>query len=313
MHAPRNTAVPDLGSALHGAGVTELDADALAALSRDAAVAPSEPARTFPRGFRLTRRDRAMVVALARRVRLITPHQAALGWWPDVPTGLSQATHRLGMLESEGYVCAVQVHVRRHLPLTSPVCAWSPGAPPPPFATAARALKARWGSVERARRPAGVGSEIQGGDFIWQRAFAATRRGVRVFGAGASRRGPGPASACAAGIAGHDHAEHEPWPWWRSLAGVNAHWRTTHALHVTSVFIHALRTRPFIAERWIAPRGRLGMRLCRKWPDALVHETDRGGQERPALVLEFGDAHGDQRLRAFHESCAAQELAYEVW
>ena len=44
--------------------------------------------------------------------------------------------------------------------------------------------------------------------------------------------------------------------------------------------------------------------------DAVLADDPEGGVR---LALEFGGAYNARRVRAFHEHCVAEGLAYELW
>ena len=82
----------------------------------------------------------------------------------------------------------------------------------------------------------------------------------------------------------------------------------THDLHVSSVFLHFLRTTPELADCWLGEDvlGLAGYRL--KDPDAIVRHPD--GSE---LVIEFGGRYGVERVRDFHDDCVKRGRAYQLW
>lgn len=85
--------------------------------------------------------------------------------------------------------------------------------------------------------------------------------------------------------------------------------QVTHDLHVTTVYLHYLRTDPAGAAAWVGEdtRPKSGYRM--KDPDAVLEFTDG----RPVHAVEFGGRYEMERVRDFHADCAARGRTYELW
>jgi len=86
----------------------------------------------------------------------------------------------------------------------------------------------------------------------------------------------------------------------------------THRDHdwlLAEVFVRYLRADPEAARRWVgeAARPKAGYRI--KDPDAFLID-DEGNTLR---VVESGGKYDAGRVAAFHEHCAENRLAYELW
>lgn len=85
--------------------------------------------------------------------------------------------------------------------------------------------------------------------------------------------------------------------------------QVTHDLHVTAIYLHYRRADPALAGAWRGEAEYSGQRRHRFLPDALLVDD----ADRPLRAIEFGGRYDTRRLRHFHEGCAAENLAYEVW
>jgi hypothetical protein len=103
-----------------------------------------------PRKISLTARDRELLEALARRVRVFSVPQVARTWWPDADDGRRAALARLRTLASEGCVDLDHAHVHPELELREPVVSWAEGLPEPDFGPVAYKLQSRWRERVRA-------------------------------------------------------------------------------------------------------------------------------------------------------------------
>ncbi len=108
--------------------------------------------------------------------------------------------------------------------------------------------------------------------------YLATRRAASIFGGRADGRITNPAQA-------------------------------THDIHLGELYLKLTREAPTLAAGWIGEDILAPTREHQKLPDAILH--DREG--RPRLVMEFGGSYPTERVKAFHEDCAARELPYEIW
>jgi hypothetical protein len=109
-------------------------------------------------------------------------------------------------------------------------------------------------------------------------AFLATRRAAAIFGGTADGRIKNPSQA-------------------------------THDIHLGALYLKFLKETPTLAAGWIGEGVLAPSRERQKLPDAILHD----GAGRPRLVIEFGGAYPADRLKAFHEDCAARGLPYEIW
>ena len=83
----------------------------------------------------------------------------------------------------------------------------------------------------------------------------------------------------------------------------------THDLHVSELYLKLLREEPKLALAWSGEDEIAPTRVNQKLPDAILYDS----KKQPRIVLEFGGAYPPDRLRAFHEDCAARGLPYEMW
>ncbi len=83
----------------------------------------------------------------------------------------------------------------------------------------------------------------------------------------------------------------------------------THDLHVAQLYLRLLRASPWAAQRWEgeACRG-TASHDGEKVPDAMLRLPGR-----PMAIEVVGQSYSTDKLRAFHEYCAARDLGYELW
>lgn len=92
----------------------------------------------------LTERDRAILTALTRKVRLLTIAQIARTWWDGNADPERNAKRRLAELERSGLVRSISISAHPELPLPYPEFVWKPGEPEPEFAPLSYRLQSRW-------------------------------------------------------------------------------------------------------------------------------------------------------------------------
>jgi hypothetical protein len=92
----------------------------------------------------LSERDRSILVALTRKIRLLTLSQVARTWWQETESGLLSARRVLDALEEEGLVKSVRVLAHPELPLDGPIVRWQPGDGRPAIGSVAYRLQTRW-------------------------------------------------------------------------------------------------------------------------------------------------------------------------
>lgn len=119
-------------------------------------------------------RDRAVLDALTRRVRVLTLEQLARVWWRGDHRA---ARSRLRELERAGWVRSLDLLAHPILELVEPAASWSPSRPAPIFTELAHRLGSRWKLPPRVHRAV----------------VATTEAGVRLAGHGG--RVPRPAEA----------------------------------------------------------------------------------------------------------------------
>jgi hypothetical protein len=93
---------------------------------------------------RIEDRDRQIVTALTRRIRVLTLHQIARTWWECSPGRYDTALGRLSLLVRRGVLQCFPLRTYPELLLEKPVWEWYPGEPPPPFGVVSYRLKSRW-------------------------------------------------------------------------------------------------------------------------------------------------------------------------
>jgi hypothetical protein len=83
----------------------------------------------------------------------------------------------------------------------------------------------------------------------------------------------------------------------------------THDIHLAAVYLHIRSATPHLARHWeseaeiVEQRGNVSEKL----PDAIL------ALPTGKRVIEFGGAYAKEKLQAFHQYCAQNELPYEVW
>ena len=85
--------------------------------------------------------------------------------------------------------------------------------------------------------------------------------------------------------------------------------QVTHDIHLGALYLKFVREAPALAAGWIGEDILAPTREHQKLPDAILHD----GEGRPRLVIEFGGSYPTERVRDFHEDCAARGLPYELW
>lgn len=85
--------------------------------------------------------------------------------------------------------------------------------------------------------------------------------------------------------------------------------QVTHDVHLGALYLKFRREAPTLAAGWVGEEVFAPAREHQKLPDAMLYD----GQGRARMVIEFGGAYPTERLRAFHEDCAARGLPYELW
>ena len=85
--------------------------------------------------------------------------------------------------------------------------------------------------------------------------------------------------------------------------------QVTHDIHLRALYLKLVREAPTLAAGWIGEDILAPTREHQKLPDAILHD----GEGRPRLVIEFGGSYPTERVRDFHEDCAARGLPYELW
>ena len=85
--------------------------------------------------------------------------------------------------------------------------------------------------------------------------------------------------------------------------------QVTHDIHLGALYLKFVREAPTLAAGWIGEDILAPTREHQKLPDAILHD----GEGRPRLVIEFGGSYPTERVRDFHEDCAARGLPYELW
>lgn len=86
--------------------------------------------------------------------------------------------------------------------------------------------------------------------------------------------------------------------------------QATHDMGVSAIFLHFRRTDHASAEQWMGEDIIKPFRRRQKLPDAILAI---GPERSIRLVVEFGGAYPPERVRDFHDDCAARGLPYELW
>lgn len=85
--------------------------------------------------------------------------------------------------------------------------------------------------------------------------------------------------------------------------------QVTHDIHLGALYLKFRREAPSLAAGWVGEEIFAPSREHQKLPDAILYD----GQGQPRMVIEFGGAYPTERVKAFHEDCAARGLPYELW
>lgn len=99
-----------------------------------------------------------------------------------------------------------------------------------------------------------------------------------------------------------------------NLFGSSAHGlpnfeRRNHDLRLAAVYGYYRRTRPELARGWIADHARFPDQAFSRKPDAVLLDARR---QITRAIESAGDWNACQ-IHAFHESCFANDLPYELW
>ena len=93
----------------------------------------------------LTPRDRDLLVALTRAVRVLSVNQIAAHWFAAAADAGRAATRRLGLLQERGFVEVFQMPACPEVAIpVCPLTEWEPGNAAPDFVSLARTLAQRW-------------------------------------------------------------------------------------------------------------------------------------------------------------------------
>ncbi len=116
------------------------------------------------RTVQLTTRDRELLAALARDVRVASVAQIARAWFADSPEPVRSAERRMRDLSAAGLIERFAMLVRPELELHAPLVRWRVEDPAPDFARLATRLAARW-SAPLVRTPLVIASRAGGVQF----------------------------------------------------------------------------------------------------------------------------------------------------
>ncbi|MFO0838342.1 MAG: hypothetical protein U1D55_07410 [Phycisphaerae bacterium] len=116
------------------------------------------------RTVHLTARDRELVAALARNIRVASVAQIARTWFAESAAPTRSAEHRLSDLVSAGMIERFVMLARPELDLESPLVCWRAGDPVPDFPRLASRLAARW-KAPLVRTPLVIASRAGGVTF----------------------------------------------------------------------------------------------------------------------------------------------------
>lgn len=92
----------------------------------------------------LSDRDKQILVALTRKVRLLSVSQIARTWWTETSDPERNARRRLSELERGSLVKIIEISAHPELPLPCPEFVWKPGEPEPDFGPLSYRLQSRW-------------------------------------------------------------------------------------------------------------------------------------------------------------------------
>lgn len=85
--------------------------------------------------------------------------------------------------------------------------------------------------------------------------------------------------------------------------------QATHDLGVAQIWLRLRATAPEWAAAWRGEDLLADTRRAEKCPDAFI--VNPSGLV--VCILEFGGAYQAQRIREFHDDCAARGLPYQIW
>lgn len=105
--------------------------------------------RVTSQSVELTPRDREILDALTRRVRVFTLAQVGRTWWGTTGSPEAGARRRLKVLEGAGLVTLVPLIAHPEIPLSGPLVCWQRGLPEPDAEQLAATLSRRWTEAER--------------------------------------------------------------------------------------------------------------------------------------------------------------------
>jgi hypothetical protein len=97
-------------------------------------------------------RDRAILMTLTRRVRVLTLAQIGRVWWSQTKHPERNAAGRSAALEQGGLLRLCTLMAHPEIPLRRPLGSWQPGLLPPDLKKLAKGLAARWTESDTATR-----------------------------------------------------------------------------------------------------------------------------------------------------------------
>lgn len=92
----------------------------------------------------LTHRDKQILEALSRCVKVFSVEQVASTWWPESPWSRKHAIRRMSSLQSSGFVESTTLMVRPVQKIEVPIVVWKEGHPVPDMGALSYQLKHRW-------------------------------------------------------------------------------------------------------------------------------------------------------------------------
>jgi len=130
------------------------------------------PFRTSVQGkpMRFTERDKNIVRALVKKVRMMTAGQIAQAWWPQAEASAVLAARRLRLLKTHRLINRVTLPAHPMLDLAAPVITWRPGQPDPDYYAVSYQLTSRWPS-----------------EYVPTDIYVAADSGARMFGLSAAQ------------------------------------------------------------------------------------------------------------------------------
>lgn len=208
-----------------------------------------------------TARDRDLLEALTKKVRVLTVAQVQRAWW-GIREGRSKISSacraRLRVLESRGLIEARSRLAQLEALPNRPLAAWQDGLPEPNFADLSKVARRRFGAP-----PTTVTCLV-----------ATDQAGTLLMGKGGD------------------------WP---------AESELSHDLLLAEVYLYMANVLPTRARSWVG-EGLIPRAQGKRVPDAIIV---RDGRHRTAV--ELVGKYTAEKLRAFHEHCVAERLAYELW